>query len=424
MNKPTVLVIGAGLAGLAAARKCQQEGLNVTVLEANSRTGGRIWTDYSMGVPMERGAIMFHGTQNNPVADIATNLNIKLSTVDTSSLDFGNDKKFSLTQLNASHDQFWELVHKAGVEARKTQEDKSLFEAMLPLLNEYPTLNEEMFAWRNYFLSLHSAAGAKLLSAQNWVKDELSLEGDYPFVIGGYDKIIHYLSRDLNIKLNTKITEIDYQQQIISVKTQNEVFNASYVIVTIPLGVLKRQEVQFKPALPKEKQNAINSLAMGILDRVILKFDTIFWPEQTHILGMLAKEYNSFAWFNNYHLYTKVPILVGAVAGALAQELEQLDDEAIVEKAMDSLKQLYGPHIPKPKAYIVNKWGQAPFTYGAYSYIPVGASGKDYDELAQSVADRLFFAGEATIKEYPGTVHGAYLSGVREAKKIIDLIRN
>ncbi len=191
--------------------------------------------------------------------------------------------------------------------------------------------------------------------------------------------------------------------------------------MTVPLGILKKNIIQFTPSLPQKKIEAINKLEMGVLDKIALKFDNIFWPKEAQVLSWIAKEYRNISWFINYASFSNEPVLVASVAGDLALKLEQLDDKALVERAMDTLRYLYGKNIPNPTDYIITRWGQDPFTYGSYSYIPVGASGADYDVLAQSVQNKLYFAGEATIKEFPGTVHGAYWSGIREAEKIIQL---
>jgi monoamine oxidase len=85
------------------------------------------------------------------------------------------------------------------------------------------------------------------------------------------------------------------------------------------------------------------------------------------------------------------------------------------------LRLIYGEEIPDPEAWLITRWGHDPFAYGSYSYAPVGASIEDYEAMAEPVENRLFFAGEATYPEHSATVHGAFLSGMREAKRIAEL---
>ncbi|MGD9591086.1 MAG: FAD-dependent oxidoreductase [Candidatus Berkiella sp.] len=419
---PTIIIIGAGIAGLSAAQKLKAQGFDVTLLEANSRYGGRTSTDNTLGIPFDRGAFMFHGTENNPLADIAQQLGVKLLIADIFAKDFGlHQKQLSNLEFQKVFEQFAKLVVQAGNYARLQNHDMSLWDAMAHQreLEHYPDLTEDVYALRHYILTLYSGSGAKALSASHWNDDELELSGYYPFVVGGYQAIIDLLAKDLHIELNAQVSAIDYHQDKVIIKTQDKTYEADAIIITVPLGVLKRQHIQFMPPLPLAKTQAIDKLDMGVLNRIALKFETVFWPKEAHILAWLAKEYRTISWFNNYYCYTQQPILVGAVAGELAAKIELLEDAAVVDKAMETLRHLYGKNIADPTSYIIMRWGQDPYTYGSYSYIPVGASGKDYDTLAQCVDNKLYFAGEATIKEYPGTVHGAYFSGVREADKLI-----
>lgn len=124
----------------------------------------------------------------------------------------------------------------------------------------------------------------------------------------------------------------------------------------------------------------------------------------------------------NYYVYSQQPILMAINTGTFGQHLEQLADPKIIQQAMHALQTMYGEHIPQPEDYLITRWGDDPYTQGAYSYIPVGVSGKAYDAMATPIDDRLFFAGEATSRDYASTVHGAFLSGKREAKRIRNVL--
>jgi monoamine oxidase len=124
------------------------------------------------------------------------------------------------------------------------------------------------------------------------------------------------------------------------------------------------------------------------------------------------------------HHFIKEPILIGYSGGDNARRLETYSDKAVIDIIMRDFKKLFGHDIPAPTDYVNTRWSHNPFSYGSYSYLKTGSSPTDYDVMAQSVSDRLFFAGEATSSKYPATTHGAYLSGIREAKKIKDIFRS
>jgi monoamine oxidase len=121
--------------------------------------------------------------------------------------------------------------------------------------------------------------------------------------------------------------------------------------------------------------------------------------------------------------YVKEPILVGLNCAAYARSLEQLSKDEVVAAAMTELRAIFGSKVPEPTATGVTKWNSDPFTYGSYSYIPVGATQRDYNTLAANIEERVFFAGEATNAAYRGTVHGAFLAGEREAKNILKVLK-
>jgi monoamine oxidase len=136
---------------------------------------------------------------------------------------------------------------------------------------------------------------------------------------------------------------------------------------------------------------------------------------------VVSERKSEWAEWIDYYSYTGQPVLLGLNSGKHARDLEVLTDQSVVAAAMQVLRGIYGRSTPDPDGAVVTRWGSDPFSLGAYSSIPPGANGKDYDTLAEPVGDRVFFAGEATSRSYPATVHGAFLSGEREAKRISDL---
>jgi monoamine oxidase len=165
---------------------------------------------------------------------------------------------------------------------------------------------------------------------------------------------------------------------------------------------------------------AINNLGMGLLNKVYLRFPQVFWDEQSDLLDYIAQNRGEWAEWLNIYKYTGKPILLGFNAATYARQIEPLSDEMMVAAAMKTLRTIHGPSIPEPEAWLITRWASDPLAGGSYSYLPPGASPDDYDDLAEPVADRLFFAGEATSREYAATVHGAYLSGLAAAERIVN----
>lgn len=158
---------------------------------------------------------------------------------------------------------------------------------------------------------------------------------------------------------------------------------------------------------------------MGTLNRVYMRFPKPFWATTgTELLGYIAERKGEWAEGYSVHGYTGAPILMLFNAGAFGVAIERLSNEAIVAQSMEVLRKMFGNSIPSPEASLVTRWASDPFALGSYSYAATGASLSDYVQIAEPVGNRLYFAGEATSSLYPATVHGAYLSGLREARRI------
>jgi monoamine oxidase len=213
---------------------------------------------------------------------------------------------------------------------------------------------------------------------------------------------------------------------------------AHAVLVTLPLGVLKKGSVKFSPPLPAYKQAAIAALGMGTENRVAMLFPALFWPADVYFLRPTLGRYT----FSNLHALGVERVLCAWVRPDAVADVEALSDEAALEDACAQLRRMFPDTFVPPTAHIVTRWASDPFSYGAYSFVPPTGSTADYDRLAVPVsgdteadeaagrflrpgggagltaATRLYFAGEATHRADAYTVHGAFMSGAREAAKI------
>lgn len=279
--------------------------------------------------------------------------------------------------------------------------------------------------------------------------------GHHTTVLNGYSCVPIALSRDLDIRLNTAVKKIRYWDGGVEVTAENLKTNQSQVIhkgdivlSTLTLGVLKiavakesnqLNTVRFEPPLPQWKKTAIERLGFGNLNKVVLCFDRVFWEPEINLFGHVGSTTSSrgelFLFWNIYQL----PVLLTLVAGQSAHIMENVSDDVIVGRCIAVLKGIFGEKsVPQPKETVVTRWRADQWARGSYSYVSVGSSGTDYDLLASpvkpgtsneeeqpenednSVLPRIFFAGEHTIRNYPATVHGALLSGLREAGRISD----
>lgn len=204
-----------------------------------------------------------------------------------------------------------------------------------------------------------------------------------------------------------------------------QVFRADMALATVPLGVLKEDSIKFDPELPPQKRDAIKRLGFGLLNKVAMLFPHDFWGGEIDTFGHLTEDSSRRGEFFLFYSYSSVsggPLLVALVAGESAIKFEKSSPVENVERVLNVLRGIFSPKgidVPNPLQVICTRWGSDKFTYGSYSYVAIGSSGDDYDILAESIGDgRVFFAGEATNRRYPATMHGALLSGFREAANI------
>jgi monoamine oxidase len=426
-----IIVIGAGMAGLAAARALVDRGYSVTVLEARSAIGGRIRTDTSLGAPVDLGASYIHGTRGNPLVELASRFGSETYDTDAGEeLLFDANGAFVPSKLakkaRADYETLFEklLAIKDGLE-----KDRSIQSAVAPLQKAFRARRGAVAGNLSNFLvqsglSIEFGADLKEMSLL-YLDDEEGFSGPDLLLKKGYISLINGLSQGIDIQLDQIVTAVTRVGSKVTVTTTSKAFDADRVIVTLPLGVLKRSDIAFSPALPSSKSTALSRLQMGVLNKTYFKFPSAFWQKQRGDVGYIGNiGARSASDIPEYYTLDKVvgaPILFGFTAGSMARRFEGLDSRLIIASTMKTFRRIYGKSTPDPEAILRTAWATDPFSYGSYSFIPVGARGEDYEALAESVDDRIFFAGEATNREHPGTVHGAYLSGLREAEEIARL---
>lgn len=417
-NGKTVVVIGAGISGLAAAKKLKQKGFTVIVLEAQEKVGGRLRTDRSLGVAFDEGASWIHGPSGNPITNLAaqSGANTLLTDDDNVSVFDTNGSAYTDSLLTSSENQFNNALNAVRNAGNQNQSFETVFNSL------YPTqVNNRLWKYMlSAFLEFNTGGDISKLSSKYFYDDE-EFNGSDVIITNGYDKVTDYLSQGIDIRLNTRVSAIDYSSPNIKVSTSTDVIEAAYVIVSVPLGVLKNNAISFTPALPANKATAIVKTNMGNVNKFLLIWNSPFWDTNLQYIGYTPDTKGKFNYFLNVKKFTTANALMTFAFGDYATVTESMSDSEIRNEVMLHLKSIYGNSIPNPTNMLRTKWGQNVNTYGAYSYATNGTTTADFDTLAKSINNKLFFAGEHTNREYRGTVHGAYLSGIREADKIIDL---
>lgn len=415
----TVLIIGAGIAGLAAAIKLKDKGFTVIVLESQEKIGGRLRTDRSLGIAFDEGASWIHGPNGNPITKLASQAgaNTYLTDDDKLSVFDNNGTAYSETFLDSQYTEFENALNAVLGAGTKRQSFQTIFNSL------YPTqANNRLWKYMlSAYLEFDTGGDISKLSSKHFYDDE-AYRGKDVIVTNGYDKVANLLGQGLDIRLNSRVTEINYTATKSLVKVNENSIEADYVIVSVPLGVLKNNSISFQPSLPGLKLSAIQNIQMGNVNKFLFIWNTPFWDTNIQYIGYTPDTKGKFNYFMNMMKF--LPTINGLMTfafGDYATVTETMSDTQIISEVMAQLKTIYGNSIPNPTNMLRTKWGQNINTFGAYSFATNGTTSADFDTMATEINNKLFFAGEHTERDYRGTVHGAYLSGIIEADKIIAL---
>ncbi|KAJ6357974.1 hypothetical protein OIU78_005747 [Salix suchowensis] len=441
-TKSNVIVVGAGMAGLGAARHLMRLGFKVTVLEGRKRAGGRVYTMRMEGgagnrvsASVDLGGSVLTGTLGNPLGILARQLGCWMHKVrDKCPLYSVGGRPVDLDMDMKVETAFNGLLDKAS-RLRQLMGDVSVDVSLGAALETFRQVNEDavnkeeinLFNWHCANLEYANAGLLSKLSLAFWDQDDpYDMGGDHCFLPGGNGRLVQALAENVPILYEKTVHTIRYGSDGVQVIAGSQVFEGDMVLCTVPLGVLKNGSIKFIPELPQRKLDGIKRLGYGLLNKVAMLFPCVFWETDLDTFGHLTDDTSSRGEFFLFYSYATVaggPILIALVAGEAAHKFESMPPTDAVTKVIQILKGIYEPQgitVPEPIQTVCTRWGSDPFTLGSYSNVAVGASGDDYDILAESVGDgRLFFAGEATNRRYPATMHGAFLSGLREATNMI-----
>ncbi|MBS0540595.1 MAG: FAD-dependent oxidoreductase [Proteobacteria bacterium] len=434
-NGERVLVVGAGMAGLVAARLLHDSGFEVTVLEARARLGGRVWTDDRLGAPLDLGGSWVHGVEGNPLTlwcgklgiDLVENQGDRLLIDDraTARTRDGQRRRAILGRAafkTAVEWSSWKSKFLAGVRGPRSISVKDAVEHLLHA-SWLPEVDRLVVATFVEMSEGVQGAPWEAISVEEWFPTEGLDRNGQPR--GGFHQLIDDAAEGLDVRLDTPVQRLRWSASGVSATLKNgETIAADRALVAVPLGLLRAGLPALDPPPPPVQQEAIGRLGYGagVLGKVYLRFPRKFWPDSPKWFGRLPNGADDRGTFNTFvsHLdETGLPILLSFANGATAARLDRsASDEEVAEVAMGSLRKMFGNDIPAPEAIAFPRWLSDPWSRGGYSYPGVGSAPEDRDLHARPLGDRVFFAGEATEPVEYGTVHAALWSGEQSAEAL------
>ncbi|GAV61729.1 Amino_oxidase domain-containing protein, partial [Cephalotus follicularis] len=315
-------------------------------------------------------------------------------------------------------DTFKRILNETEKIRDEHDDDMSVLQAISIVLDRHPELRQEGLAnevlqWYVCRMEAWFAADADMISLKCWDQEHV-LSGGHGLMVKGYDPIIKALAKDIDTRINHRVSKISYGYNKLMVTVEDgRNFVADAAIVTVPIGVLKANLIQFEPKLPDWKVAAVSDLGVGSENKIALLFDSVFWPN-VELMGIVAPTSYACGYFLNLHKATGHPVLVYMAAGRFAFDLEKLSDESAADFVMLQLRKMF-PNATEPVQYLVSRWGTDPNSLGCYSYDVVGMPGDLYERLRAPLGN-LFFGGEAVSMDHQGSVHGAYSAGIMAAE--------
>jgi monoamine oxidase len=400
-----VVIVGGGAAGIAAARRLREAGVEALVLEARARLGGRAWTLADAAGPhFDLGCGWLHSADRNPWTSIAqaqgraidktpppwTRPSSQIGVPAFEGADFGQEMQRFRRRVDSLAEDERDRPAAAFLEPR------GRWNNLIDAVSTY-----------------YSGAELDRVSARDLARYDDS--GVNWRVVEGYGGVIAAHGADLAVALECKVERIDRRGKRLRVETARGAVDADAVIVTLPSNLIAERESLFLPALP-EKAEAAAGLPLGLADKLFLSLaDAEPFEIDSRAFGDVSRVATAAYHFRPFGR----PLIEAYFGGALAAELEAAGEAAFFDLARAELVGLFGSDFARRVAPLkLHRWGSDPLSRGSYSYaLPGRADCRAV--LAAPVDDRLFFAGEACSRDDYSTAHGAFLTGVAAAEQAI-----
>jgi len=402
---PDVVIIGAGVAGLEAARTLTEQEITFVLIDANDRIGGRVHTNHSIfNVPFDTHAHWMRASPDNPLITHARANGFEVSRDSWRVEYFVGQRKATgdeLADLRQTDALFNSRIKRSALSGVNGPDD-----------NAYTALGEDFFTkpWGYTVASEYGvwdmAQDSKDWSPESWWN---SLDATSWFCTQGYGSVVADYGRDVPVSLRTGASNIDWGGPDVAVTTSAGTIRARAAILTVSAGVLAADRIHFTPALPVEKQQAIHDIDMALMNYIGLLFnkDIFGFGRDTYVYQQQNDESGVGYLTNTHDSY----LTYGYVGGSQAKALELESMETVIAYGLDGLKSMLGNDIEKQLVKgFATACGKVPLFDGAYSSVRPGKSAARR-ELGATLADKLFFSGEATHLSQPSTVNGGLERG-------------
>jgi polyamine oxidase len=422
-----VVVVGAGVAGLTAARALHESGVDVVVVEARDRVGGRTHTVDVGGVPVDLGAAWVHDGQRSPL--LAPWRRIGLPLLDAAVTDMYavaehvdmDTGRYPDPRLREAVLEAFAVLESGMAElTERVDDDYTLAEGLVELL---PDADPVVRATLGSFLGVFDGAdpgdiGFRAFAAY-LADDGLSDQDVFP--ARGYRPLVEALAEGLDVRTGSPVEAVTDDGVSVTVSTVTGDLVGTHAVVTVPLGVLRAGAVEFRPGLPAGHRSAVDTLDVGVFEKAALAYETAPWRLDGDPAGIVVQHDGTPQWHSFIDLgawHDAAPVLVAV--GEHGRRVARLPEPSRAESAHAVVSRL-SERPGEPVAVAASSWSADPWSLGAYSRQALGAS---REESAAAVArlgrphGRILFAGEATSTSAPALVDGAWLSGVREAKRL------
>lgn len=423
------VVIGAGVSGLTAARFLAQAGQRVVVLEARNRIGGRTHTERADGVSTDVGASWIHGIDDNPLTDVAKAFGMRMVefTVGSYQPDGRPIAYFGPTGVRLTGEEVQKFANDIREFDRHLQAVIDASELGSTYLDAIETTLVRLRwdanrAQRVREFLLHRSeeqfgVWAGDLDAHGL--DDDTVEGDEVVFPDGLDQLAAELASGLDVRLENAVTRVAWNRDGVTVSTNKGKFAGARAVVTVPIGVMKSDDLAFEPALPEPIASAISGFQMNNFEKVVLRFPTKFWDEDVYAI---RRQGDAGEWWHSWYDLTAlhgVPTLLTFAAGPSAIETRSWSQDRVVDSVLEALRVIYGNRVENPVSVRITDWQSDPYSQGSYAYMRPGSKVGGHDLMATPIDGVLHIAGEATWGEDSATVTAALRSGHRAAENIL-----